>query len=140
VTVATDEAVAVNLVGTYAPPAVDPRSRRAAVVILLHDAGQNRSSFDLLVPVLHHAGLAVLAIDLRGHGESIEPAALRLRTRAAERDPKLYREMVNDVQAAYRWLAHRPRSTPPASRSWERGWAAAWRWSTRCGTSPSMVS
>jgi dienelactone hydrolase len=112
VVLTTDEEVPVGVVGTYASPAADTRKRRAPMAILLHDAGQDRSSFDLLVPVLHRAGFAVLTIDLRGHGDSVEPALLRLKARAAEHDPKLYRAMVNDVEAAYRWLARRPEADP----------------------------
>ncbi|MBI4578701.1 MAG: alpha/beta fold hydrolase [Planctomycetes bacterium] len=98
--------------GTYTPPAADPHQRRGPMVILLHMYGQDRSTWDPLVPVLHRAGFAVLAIDLRGHGESVEPASLKLRQKVEERDPRLFREMVDDVAAAYRWLARRPEADP----------------------------
>jgi pimeloyl-ACP methyl ester carboxylesterase len=61
---------------------------------------------------LNAAGMTVLSLDLRGHGESVEPASLRLRLRAQQRDPKLFRGMINDVEAAYRWLSRRPESDP----------------------------
>ena len=108
----TDDEVPIQLVATYAPPAGDSRKRRAPVVILLHDAGEDRSRFDPLIPALHRAGLATLAIDLRGHGESVEPAVLKLRPRAERHDPKLFRDMRNDIQAAYRWLVRRPEIDP----------------------------
>lgn len=82
------------------------------MAILLHGEHADRSYYDPLIPVLHAAGLAVLAVDLRGHGESIEPAGLKLRTRAEQRDPKLFREMTRDVEAAYRWLSRRPEVDP----------------------------
>ena len=57
-------------------------------VILLHMYDSNRRAWDTLAPELQKAGLAVLAIDLRGHGESIQPANLQLETKAKNRDAK----------------------------------------------------
>jgi len=39
-----------------------------------------------LVPYLHAAGFAVLAIDLRGHGESEGPSELGLAKKVESRD------------------------------------------------------
>lgn len=108
VTFDTDDKVPVTIVGSYTPPSADNRHSRSPMVILLHAYGEDRSSFDPLVPVLHDAGFAVLAIDLRGHGESTEPASLKLKSKVEDRDPRVFRDMVADVEAAYRWLARRP--------------------------------
>lgn len=107
VTFETAEKVPVQLVATYVPAETTARNRRAPIVLLLHMYGEDRSKFDPLVPVLHDAGFAVLALDLRGHGESVEPASLKLKEKMEDRDPRLFRDMGKDVEAAYRWLARR---------------------------------
>lgn len=108
----TDEKTPVTIVGSYVAPPEDAASRRAPMVILLHMYDADRSSFDPLMPALHEAGFAVLAIDLRGHGESVEPASLKLAARVEDRDPRLFRDMTKDVEAAYRWLARRSDTDP----------------------------
>ncbi len=102
VSFATEDGVVI--VGDYAP-AVPRRGEKPPVAILLHDAGADRSAWKALVPALQRGGFATLAIDLRGHGESIEPPALRLRQKAQARDAALFRAMYKDVAAAYVWLA-----------------------------------
>lgn len=108
----TDDKIPVLIVGTYTPPPADSDARRSPACILLHMYGENRSTFQPLVPELHAAGFAVLAVDLRGHGESIEPAALKLAEKMEDRDPRLFRYMIKDVEAAYRWLSRRPDVDP----------------------------
>ena len=67
-------------------------------VLLVHDEGRSRADFAMLAPKLAAAGYRVLAIDLRGHGDSKLPAPL------AETDwPKL----VGDVDAGVGWLHDR---------------------------------
>jgi pimeloyl-ACP methyl ester carboxylesterase len=96
----------VLVVADYYPPA--PRSGEAApIAILLHMERSDRSAWRPLAPYLHAAGFAVLAIDLRGHGESIEPKGFNLARKAADRDSRLFRAMYKDVTAAYLWLASR---------------------------------
>lgn len=101
----TDDQIEIH--GTYTSPATK-ESAKAPIVILLHMYNKDRSGFDPLLPALHEAGFAVLAIDMRGHGQSVGPAAMDLPRRVADRDPKLFREMYRDVQAAYLWLAGQP--------------------------------
>jgi dienelactone hydrolase len=81
---------------------------KAPIAILLHMYRHERSIFDPLVPHLHRAGFAVLAIDLRGHGESVGPPEMGLADRVASRDPRLFQSMDRDVEAAYLWLAGQP--------------------------------
>jgi pimeloyl-ACP methyl ester carboxylesterase len=70
-------------------------------IILLHELGSNRSSFDQLVPVLHDElpYADILAIDLRGHGLSTNIGKY----------PKFitgdYRAMKNDVDGAFKYLS-----------------------------------
>lgn len=112
VTLETDDKVPVIIVGAYTPPPPDPKAPRRPAVVLLHMYGEDRSSFDPLVPALHEAGFAVLAIDLRGHGESVGPASLKLSEKAKDRDPRLFRDMVKDVEAACCWLSRRNEVDP----------------------------
>jgi pimeloyl-ACP methyl ester carboxylesterase len=54
------------LKGDYYAPAAE----NAPAVLLLHQLGSNRASWSPLIPALLDAGYAVLAVDLRGHGET----------------------------------------------------------------------
>lgn len=102
---ATDDQIEIH--GTYAPPETK-ESTKAPIVILLHMYNKDRADFGPLLPALHEADFAVLAIDMRGHGQSVGPAEMNLPKRVADRDPKLFREMYRDVQAAHLWLAGQP--------------------------------
>ncbi|MHC4093507.1 MAG: alpha/beta hydrolase, partial [Planctomycetota bacterium] len=95
----------VEIVGSYHGP---ERCALAPVVILLHMYGSDRSAWDPIIEVLHEHGVAVLAIDLRGHGQSIQPTSMGLQEQAATRDEELFRSMYRDVMAAYAWLSDQP--------------------------------
>jgi len=101
-----------NLVitGSYWPAL--SKGQPAPIVICLHMYKHDRSDFEPLVPHLSAAGLAVLAIDLRGHGDSTGPAAMKLADRVDRRDPELFKDMVHDVTAAYEWLRDQPDVDP----------------------------
>lgn len=101
----------VLIVGDYYPP-LRRGSEGAPMVILLHMEGSGRSAWRPLVPHLHAIGCAVLAIDLRGYGESIEPKGFNLAKRASERDSRLHRAMYKDVTAAYLWLVRQKQVDP----------------------------
>ncbi|MCH7527123.1 MAG: alpha/beta fold hydrolase [Planctomycetes bacterium] len=81
-----------------------PQSGGSPVVILLHMYRSNRSAWRPLVPALHKAGFAVLAIDLRGHGESLHPSPMQLARRVGDRDETVFGAMHRDVAAAYVFL------------------------------------
>lgn len=74
----------------------------APMVILLHMYGQDRASWKPLIEPLHNAGFAILAPDLRGHGQS---ATENLKERVEKRETRLFKAMEQDVRAAYEWLA-----------------------------------
>jgi len=98
----TDDGVVIA--ADYYAPQVR-RGLRAPMVILLHMYQSDRSAWGPLMPHLRAAGMAILAIDLRGHGGSIEPRAFQLRERVADRDSKLFRATYRDVAAACVWMA-----------------------------------
>ena len=85
-----------------------PEREDSPVVILLHEYRTGRAVWEPLIPKLRRAGFAVLAIDMRGHGESFKPTSMRLRYRAVRRDEELFRAMYQDVMAAYAFLADQP--------------------------------
>jgi len=101
----TDEGIEIH--GTYVPPRGQAEGK-APIVILLHMYNRDHKDLLPLLPFLHEAGFAALAIDMRGHGRSVGPAAMNLPKRVGDRDPKLFREMYRDVEAAYLWLADQP--------------------------------
>ena len=72
------------------------------MVILLHMYRSDRTAFKPLIEPLHQAGFAILAIDLRGHGES---ATEQSRQRVLQTETAIFKDMYNDVRAAYSWLA-----------------------------------
>ncbi|MBM3204579.1 alpha/beta hydrolase [Candidatus Uhrbacteria bacterium] len=76
----------VNIVGTFIAPV---NARRC--VLLLHMMPADRSSWQELQNRLEDKGMASLAIDLRGHGES-------------EGDQEFQAESEKDVEAALVWL------------------------------------
>ncbi len=92
----------VKIVGDYYAPKAD--ARPAPMVILLHMYRSNRHAFEPLIGPLHEAGFAVLAIDMRGHGDSATP---ELERRVRQRDTQIFEDMVRDVRAAYDFLAGR---------------------------------
>ena len=93
-----------SLAADYYPPAEDVAV--APIVILLHGEGEDRSAWEPLLPALHRAGFAVLAMDLRGHGER---AQAETRRRVRKRDPAVFAEMVHDPWGAYNWVKDQPR-------------------------------
>jgi pimeloyl-ACP methyl ester carboxylesterase len=86
------------------------------MAVLLHMYRSDRRAYDPLLPHLLKAGFATLAIDMRGHGESVEPKAIRLADRVARRDASLFRSMDRDVAAAYQFLRREHGSKVDLSR------------------------
>jgi len=83
----------------YWPPA----GAKAPGVILLHMRGKDKSSWGDMPNKLVAEGYAVIAIDLRGHGETLDPQGRRVALSSlTEAD---YLAMLNDVAVAHAFLA-----------------------------------
>jgi len=77
-------------------------------VVLLHMYRSDKSSWKPIFAPFAQRGMALLAIDMRGHGESVVgPNGEDLRKLALSRDPKLFRDMHLDAAAAVKWLTDR---------------------------------
>jgi pimeloyl-ACP methyl ester carboxylesterase len=74
-------------------------------VVLLHMYGSERSAWRPLVEPLRQRRVAVLAIDMRGHGESRVQNGVDLGPMVEQRSPRLFTSMHDDVLAAVTWLA-----------------------------------
>lgn len=84
--------------GSYYPPPKGP----APAVILLHMLNRNRHDWNPLATRLQGLGLALLSIDLRGHGESTDQGGRTLLWNAfSEAD---FNKMVLDIEAAQLFL------------------------------------
>lgn len=85
-------------------------SNNAPAVIVLHAFGKNRDEWAGIAPALQRNGIAVLALDLRGHGTSTR----RLTADGAQSidyhsfHPKDFQDMLLDINAAFDWLAEQP--------------------------------
>lgn len=100
VTIPTPDGVALAASWRPVPGAPD-----APAVLLLHEFSRDRREWDALVPELAQRGLATLALDLRGHGESTRKggAVVKLTPRLMT-DPAGF---PRDVEAAGKWLRGR---------------------------------
>lgn len=80
-----------------------PGETNPPVVILLHEEGGTRAQWDQLIPILVNSGYAVLAPDLRGHGESTTIV------RDGQEEPYTFvrEEALLDVLAGLTWLQGR---------------------------------
>lgn len=88
----------VTLAATYYPSKL---GKEAVPVVLLHAAKGNRADFAELALVLQRAGHAVIAPDLRGHGDSVGNGSERI----TDLRPADYEAMVTqDVEAVKRLL------------------------------------
>ena len=96
----------VTITGTYYPVKENP----APVVLLIHSVSRNRTIWDSFAKLLQQNGLAALAIDLRGHGDSIrkqtaDGVATMDFHNFATGD---YQDMLLDIEAAVDWLLAQP--------------------------------
>jgi pimeloyl-ACP methyl ester carboxylesterase len=89
-----------TLAASYYPPAVSPQAgaQSAPGVLLLHMLGRNRGEWDAFAKELQKRGIAALALDLRGHGESTGPTD--------------WAKAPGDVRAAWEALTQQPAVDP----------------------------
>lgn len=79
-----------------------PAQAQAKTVVLLHDLAKSHKDFASLCDKLNGKGLGYLALDLRGHGESIANGTYH--SFAKEGVDNGYNKMVRDVNAAMDFL------------------------------------
>lgn len=89
----------VEIAGNY----FKPKKEQSPVFLLLHMMPSTKESWNAFASLLQDNGFAVLAIDLRGHGRSIEKNGTRLDYKEFE-DPQ-HRESIKDIAAAKLFLA-----------------------------------
>jgi pimeloyl-ACP methyl ester carboxylesterase len=68
----------------------------------------DRKSWAPLAPMLQKAGIATLAYDIRGTGESVKPADKKLPDKYAQRDTAHFNGAWQDTAAAKAWLSKQP--------------------------------
>jgi dienelactone hydrolase len=92
-----------RVVGWYWPPkGKGPNGGDVPGIILLHQRGKDKSSWGSLPAGLVAEGYSVLAIDLRGHGQTLDPQGRGLPLDSlTDAD---YQAMLNDVAAAHDFL------------------------------------
>ncbi|PID56877.1 hypothetical protein CSB45_09430 [candidate division KSB3 bacterium] len=93
-----------NVSGSWIVPVPPPGStqkQRWPVVVLLHDYGMNRRDWNVLIPDLIQAKFAVLALDLREHGQQGSVGAAPASSESMEYALK---SGVSDVKACLKWL------------------------------------
>jgi len=92
-----------SLEGSFRKPA----SGKAPAIVLVHDAGGDRSQLDPLADKLSKQGFGVLTLDLRGHGGS-KSEALDW-SKLSESDRKATWLLApHDVDAATKWVLGQP--------------------------------
>ncbi|GBD98196.1 alpha/beta hydrolase family protein [bacterium BMS3Abin07] len=89
------------------------KKSNGAGVVLLHMYNYDRNIWKPLIPYLSARGITVLAIDMRGHGESrTGPDGRDNLERVLKRDPSLFKKMHLDAEAAVRYLQNKEGISP----------------------------
>jgi pimeloyl-ACP methyl ester carboxylesterase len=83
----------------------EPKKRPA--VILLHDFGLDRRDWGVFIPDLVNQGFQVLALDLRGHGQSTQAGARESGAYSFGTSSAFLDAGLRDVQGAVQWLKKR---------------------------------
>lgn len=102
ITIRTEDRI--DLAADYFAP--KSTQTRAPAAILVHDAGGNRRQMELFAERLHGQGLAVLVLDLRGHGQSRTPETDWTTLDEGGR-VRLWAYAPRDIEAATAWLKTR---------------------------------
>lgn len=86
----------------FAPKAPKVKGALAPTILLLHMRGKDKSSWGEMPAKLVNEGFAVLAIDLRGHGETLDPQGHNIPL-SSLKDAD-YQNMLFDVAAGHEFL------------------------------------
>ncbi len=95
----------VTIVGNY----FKSQEEHAPAFLLLHKMPSTKESWNDFANLLQKEGFNVLAIDLRGHGESIDKNGTRINYK--EFSDEEHRESVHDIAAAKEFLGERGADT-----------------------------
>jgi len=95
----------VVLVGSYY--AARSAKQVSPGALLVHDAGGRRADLDVLAARLQRQGFAVLALDLRGHGNSAK-AGFDWQSMTPEERERLWAFAMRDLKAGSEWLRTQP--------------------------------
>jgi len=106
VTFATSDGLEIH--GTYWTPVDAPQG--APCVVALHMFRNVRASWEPLAKPVTDRGCALLAIDLRGHGDSALQGDDDLSLRVKARDAELFGAMHLDAEAAIKWVRTKKRT------------------------------
>ncbi len=85
----------------------DTASTKSPAVILVHDYGLDRRDWGIFIPDLVEQGLRVLAIDLRGHGQSIAAGIRQGGDYSFSTSSSFLSTGLLDIEGAVRWLKKR---------------------------------
>lgn len=85
-------------------PAAEGSNTKVPAFICIPMLSRTKSDYDSFSELLSEVGIASLAIDLRGHGESTMGGKIRFRSF----NEKQWNECMKDVNAAIGWLKNRP--------------------------------
>jgi dienelactone hydrolase len=100
-----------SIAATWYPP-LEGTPSPAPVVIALPMYRHTRGSYGPMVRPVTDRGMALLVLDLRGHGDSAKQGGEDLGKRVEARDAALFNAMHADVEAAIAWLG-KEKKTPP---------------------------
>ncbi len=80
-----------------------PQKKNSPVFLLLHMMPATKESWNIFAQRLWECGFACLAIDLRGHGESIDKNGKRIDYK--EFNDAEHRDSLNDIESAKEFLS-----------------------------------
>ncbi len=95
------------LAGTFTLPVPARKGAKAPVVILAHQFRSSRAGWGDLPERLHARGIATLALDLRGHGESLGPTRVTDEF-AASAKAVGFDKIPGDLALAAAWVRQQP--------------------------------
>lgn len=91
----------VQIIGNYW------KGSESKAIILLHMMPATKESWNTFAEKINQAGFSVLAIDLRGHGESVEVKSEKLKIKSLnykDFNDKEHQESILDIDGAFKWL------------------------------------